>query len=179
VNRDGSDLHAVTAVDDNAAYPVWSPDNSRIVFQSGGKEYFADASKRGKQQNLVALPPFEGLDGYLRVSSWSRDGKWLAGVRLSTSDAELWIYSIETQKYEKLFDGPVSKFSPQWLSDNNQLFFVTGTQRPHAYILDRTSRKTTELMLPFSPTLAFAPDDHTVFSVAGQTTADVWVMSQQ
>jgi Tol biopolymer transport system component len=74
--------------------PVWSPDGSRIVFSSprGGSRdlYIKDASGAGQAELLLDDPD------NLHPGDWSRDGRYLAVMKLSSdTDWDLWALPMD------------------------------------------------------------------------------------
>ena len=67
------------------------------------------------------LPPLENPSEYFLVWSWSPDGKWLAGRRLTREASEgkgVLLYSVQSHKYRTLIDDGMD---PLWLNDSRRL----------------------------------------------------------
>ena len=79
-----------------------------------------DAGKRWDEQEPVPLPPLGDGDGYFVAWSWSPDGKWLAGHGAAGAPSGIYIYSLESEEYEKLAD---TGGGPRWLSDSRTLVY--------------------------------------------------------
>ena len=72
-------------------YPIWSPDGSRIVFDSTRKGprdlYQGSSSRAGAEELLLASPQDKG------ANDWSADGRFLLYHSLGpqTNDRDLWV----------------------------------------------------------------------------------------
>jgi serine/threonine protein kinase len=107
--------------DDSA--PVWSPDGTRVAFQSGrsgsGDLYAKVASGTGADELLASSKIFKVPNG------WSPDGRYLAYIAFQGapgSKADLWLLSLPDRKASPLlqteFDEVAAAFSPdgRWLA---------------------------------------------------------------
>jgi Tol biopolymer transport system component len=73
------------------AWPVWSPDGSRIAFVAGRADrpglYQKASSSAGNQELLLPTPP-----GSSRLTDWSRDGRFLLYTSFDPAlKADMWV----------------------------------------------------------------------------------------
>jgi eukaryotic-like serine/threonine-protein kinase len=122
INADGSGLSQLTK-DTGAHYPIWSPDGSRMIFseivEQRGVTIF-DLDQPRQRQTLQKLPNPAG--GTWRATSWSADGRLLAGVETSGDQAvRLVVYSLESRSFKRLSE---TRQDPYWLPDNRRMIFT-------------------------------------------------------
>jgi Tol biopolymer transport system component len=176
---DGSGLQQLTYTSGGrAVYPVWSPDGARLAYRVvGGASFIVETGKRWKEQSPKPLPSFGEATVWFEAWSWSPDGRRLAGHLCLASGLKsgLVIYSLESQKFERLTDFGLG---PVWLKDNRRLLFV---RQEKLYLVDSQSKKTHEV-LSVAPhnldeKLALSQDNHMIYFSLSQTEADIWLMS--
>jgi Tol biopolymer transport system component len=172
INRDGSSLAQVTKGAE-AHYPIWSPDGTRLAFSElvrASRVSILDARKPWEGQKPEVLPAF----GAWIATSWSPDGRHLAGMRSANRSTGVALYSLETRSYTELAD--FGRW-PVWLSDGQRLLFSSTDK---VFIVDRRSRRRQELLsAPGEDVHAFglSPDDRAIYLMRGSTGADVWLAS--
>ena len=123
IRPDGSGLQPVTATrGEPVFYPLWSRDSRWLVCGLGftGPALIDLARPIGRRvpERLPPAPtaaPFFG-------SSWSPDGKWLAG---DVRGEGILRFSLESRRYEKLSPQGVQ---PIWFHDNRRLLYLDGGQ---------------------------------------------------
>lgn len=116
---DGSDVRRLTANDTDDVYPSWSPDGTKIVFQSyrdGQPEIYVMNAGGGGQARLTA---FDGYDGQ---PVWSPDGQWIAFVSARSGDWRLYRMDA-TGAQVQLVPTPVEADTPVWSPDGTMLAF--------------------------------------------------------
>lgn len=176
INADGSGLQQLTFTSGaSAVYPIWSPDGKYIVFkQRGLLPYILDLSKSWSEQTPQQIsPPAETKENFW-PSSWSADGRKLAGAWTNAGRNSVHIYNFDTQTYEQL-----TSFgsSPIWLNDDRRLLFRFAGQ---AYFVDSETKKVHEV-LSFNPheirSLSLSKDNRAIYYTLRRTEADVWLLN--
>ncbi len=98
VRRDGSGLRQVTDGPASALYPIWSPDGRRLAaFDDKKGAFVVDPWAEGSPRRREMLPPVPGTGVGFRASSWSADGRTIAG------DAHgVLLFDVERRSYRRL-----------------------------------------------------------------------------
>jgi eukaryotic-like serine/threonine-protein kinase len=123
INPDGSSLTQITK-NAGAHYPIWSPNGARMAFTEiveHRRVAVFDVRKPWESQTPEWFGPPPAGEGW-RASSWSADGKALAGV--ATRSAEpvgVVVYTLEGRVFKQLTD---TGGEPFWLNDNQRLLFT-------------------------------------------------------
>jgi len=176
INPDGSALERLTYAPAPAViYPVWSPDSKRLVYTiPDASPFVMEVATPWKEQSpkAVVAPPELGAQFY--AWSWSPDGRKLAGEfwRADAALSELGIYSLESEKLERLTD---FGGSPEWLGDSRRLLFQG---QGKLYLIDTQSRKSLEILSIAPHTIsgvALSRDDRLVYFSVVVTEADIWL----
>ncbi|HWN41988.1 MAG TPA: protein kinase [Thermoanaerobaculia bacterium] len=180
VQTDGSGLRQVTRTTGaSVTTPIWSPDGGRLaVGLSSLGTGLVDLS-----QPLAARAPrpLPGMGGGNRfnASSWSPDGKWLAGTAQGVNSPPspgIFLYSLRTGRYRQLTAGGNGAL---WASDNRHLL-VWG---PHA--LEWVDAETGESRDVGTPPphlgsmlgLGLSSDLRTLYAVRTVEKSDVWMLT--
>jgi serine/threonine protein kinase/sugar lactone lactonase YvrE len=124
INADGSRLQQLTFTSGaSAVYPIWSPDGKHILFkQRGLLPYIFDLTKFWTEQTPQQLrPPAETKENFW-PSSWSANGRKLAGAWTNAGKNSVHVYSLDTQTYEQL---TTFGNNPIWLNDDRPSCFVS------------------------------------------------------
>ena len=124
IRPDGSGLQRIAKITEgDLYYPIWSPDQTRIAATADEYSLIFDISGSLPAKTSQKLPPLGKAEAF-EPTSWSPDGKWLAGLASrpdgSYSDGIV-IYSFESGKYEKLADfkhQSLGQSGPAWLKDS-------------------------------------------------------------
>ncbi len=177
IHPDGSRLRQLTYDDrGDLSTPVWSPDGSRLAYHiKDVNSFIIDLKKPWTAQSPQSLPRMSGIDAHLQVSSWSPDGRQLAGdVKFPDGPAGIAVYSFESHQFKRLTN---VGSRVQWLSDSRRLLFVHSDK---LYLADSRSGKVHEV-LSVAPSEARAAvpsrDDRWIYLTVLATEADVWQMS--
>ena len=179
IDSDGGNLRQATHLSEQAwaQTPVWSPVGDKLLFnRSFSPPVILDGSKPFLSQSPQPLEAENAPERWIMMSSWSPDGKKLAGYMVSagTGESGIFVYSFETRRYEKISDFGVF---PVWLDDNRRLLFY---QRDKIYLLDSQTKKSEEVM-SVAPNrtqrITVSKDNRTAFYTLQKTEADIWLGS--
>jgi eukaryotic-like serine/threonine-protein kinase len=178
---DGSGLERIASAPGTDLYaPIWSPDGRRLACGLGfGAAALIDLTKpegARQPQILPNVPP----DQYFAVSSWSADGRQLAGVAQTANGASLpgiVVYSLDTGRYQRLND---RGDAPVWLPDSRRLVYLDGGR---VFLLDAATRRAHELDTP-PPGSTWArarvsPDGQSIYLIRSTDEGDVWLLDMQ
>ena len=179
IKPDGSGLRQLS--DDRWALqgPNWSPDGARLAaLRPFPPEVFVlEVAKPWKDQAPQSLPPPGQGGAQFWPSSWSPDGRRLAGYHMvDGSFAGVVIYSFDTRRYQKLTE---FGHAPRWLSDSRRLLF---NHQGKLYLVDSLTKNVHQVAIApryeINPWLFGLSRDNRliVFSVAS-TEADIWQMN--
>jgi Tol biopolymer transport system component len=188
VRPDGTGMRALTdepELDINE--PVWSPDGRRIaatvIAESGVKAGAIDIGEGGidaleEPSDIVFLPGEAGIN----VSSWSDDGRLLAGFNDDPSTAfAVSLYSFESETTEVLrgTDGNLmtSPFAlGRWLDSRRLAFW--DSNRGSAVVWDVERGEARELTgVPGPAEMRFDQEGRTLVLVTKTSEFDVWLLT--
>ncbi len=137
-----------------------------------------EVDKPWSSQSPQALPRLSEPDTWFEATSWSPDGRKLAGFQLR-GDGKLTgigIYSFETGEYTHITDfGQAAA----WLKDGRRLVFTrTLTTDSAIYLVDSQSRKIHQI-LSLAPNEVSSPaisaDNRWIYFSLGATESDIWL----
>jgi eukaryotic-like serine/threonine-protein kinase len=180
IGLDGSGLAPLPHGTAEALYnPIPSPDGRRIVASLGsrGAAMIDLTQPLGSSGRVQELPP-PGNGQVFAATSWSGDGKYLAGGLEQTDRSGtpgVVVYSLATGRYERLTDaGGI----PRWLHDGRTLLYL---QDGKIFRCD-LHRKDSHLLLSPPPDSAFisisaGPDDRTLYAVRKIAEGDIWMIT--
>ena len=102
------------------SYPYWSPDETKIVFQSNRND---DDTENTDGKNIKRLTFAKGLD---ETPIWSPDGKKIAfaSEREGYNERHIYIINIDGTRIKRItnFDNQGGYFSkPQWSKDGKRI----------------------------------------------------------
>jgi Tol biopolymer transport system component len=176
IHVDGSGLQQLTFTDGaSAVYPIWSPDGKQIVFkQRGLLPYIFDTNKSWAEQTPQQLnPPAEAKENFW-PSSWSANGRRLAGAWTNAGKNSVHIYDLDTRTYEQL---TTFGNNPIWLNDDRRLLFRFDDQ---IYFVDSETKKV-RTVLSFTPheirSFCLSKDNRVIYYTLKRTEADVWLLN--
>ena len=104
---------------ENDSLPIWSPDDSQIVFASGRRTglgndlYLKSTTGEGEAELLFSD------DGDQQPSDWSPDGRF---VLFNKRGSDVWVFAMQDRTASPLLEGPYretdARFSPdgQWIA---------------------------------------------------------------
>jgi len=138
MDYDGANQHPVTHLGTISQSPHVSPDNSRIAFESLGREGWAIRMYSLDLGRMVSFPAGYAGGGNL-TPAWSADGAHLAFSSSRSGDPEIWVADAGGGNLHRItyFRGP--DVSPTWNpKTNTQIAWVSGrTGLPQIYIMDQ------------------------------------------
>lgn len=134
---DGSEIRRLTNDLFSDLYPVWSPDGSRIVFNStrnGGLNIFSIRPDGTELVQLTWANPTEPLPGSGHAAakpSWSPDGRRLVYSVALSGRSTLWIMDANGSEKRRL-TSPVNAddFEPSWSPDGRTIVFRRVGRQP-------------------------------------------------
>src|SRR5262245_1490772 len=176
INPDGSGLQQITHASGTVTGAIWSPDGTRLAYRNlGGPPSVVEVGRPWEEQAPQTLPSLG--DSSMETWSWSPDGRRLVGVQRHSDGriGGIFVYSFETQQYEKLTDFGGSPF---WLSDSRRLLFA---YRNKIFLVDSQTKRVREVLsltsqnvgIPFT----LSRDDRQIYFSLITTEADIWLMT--
>lgn len=176
INSDGTGLRQLTYTSGpSTVYPIWSPDGNQMMFkQRGAQPFLFDLNRPWAEQAPVNLPQIEGVGQDFWASSWSPDGRKLAGTWVLNRINYLHVYDFETKTYENF---NLQAGRPIWLSDNRRLLFE---QDGSLHIVETQTKKSHEIFSAGPDTImTICPtrDARNLYYTLQKTESDVWLLS--
>ena len=176
IRPDGSDLAPELRAPGLPGMPVWSPDGSSIAF---GFTRWTIISSSGPTITNPEFLPAVGPGAQFQPTSWSRDGKRLAGVVVTGPTAAAVVYTIASRTFEwvpgDLARGP-TWVCPVWLADNQHL--VLRRFDGLAFVDARSGAG--HMLMPIAGTfisrsMSVSDDNRWITFTEAATEGDVWV----
>jgi eukaryotic-like serine/threonine-protein kinase len=178
IDAEGSDLQQVTNTTERSVwFPAWSPDGKKIVGFNEGVSLVFDLSGVLPTADFETLPLIE-KDVSFAASSWSPDGKWLAGMALrdGTPMPGIWIYSMDSQAYTKVADlGHGGYNLPTWTPDGRHV--ILGLDGG-LFAVDRTTFKVTKIFQAVGYGVlrpSIARDGRMIYFTTERVEGDIWM----
>jgi Tol biopolymer transport system component len=159
------------------SHPIWSPDGRQLAIDLGANEALLDLAKPLAERHAVLLPP-AGADLGFSASSWSADGRWLAGSLHRADGARLpgiVLYAVSSGRYRRL---AAACECPAWLADGRHLLCIEG--RHIAFIDVASGRMQRALTAPPGSEfddLSLSADNRTLYVVRVAEAGDIWMMT--
>jgi Tol biopolymer transport system component len=188
IHPDGSALTQLTRGTVDPWSARWSPDGARLAYPDGSNTYFLPLGRPLGTEKPEPLPRFDAAGNAFAVSSWSPDGRALAGTLTGPDGSEIpgvVVYRIDSKEYRRLAD---FGDDAEWLSDSRRLL-VGDTSSGRIHLVDSASGKSVLVLdrLRLRPgeksgsgigilraKFGISHDDRTLFLVRDHTEADIW-----
>lgn len=119
VHVNGSNRVALTNNEADDGNPQWSPDGTKIVFESyrdGQAEIYVMNANGSNQVRLTNNGAFDGMP------SWSPDGSKIAFSSNRSGAYRIWVMNADGSNPVRLSNQPYS-FRPQWSPDGNKIAY--------------------------------------------------------
>lgn len=132
VNADGSGEHRVVKTKFSVQHPDWSPDGTKITFDSG-------SNLRGN----VYVVNADGSDLHLLIedglwADWSPDGSRLVFASGRDGNVELYLADADGSNQRRLTRNPRMEYFPDWSPDGRRIAFAVLQDRA-IYVMDTES----------------------------------------
>ncbi|MFC2030734.1 DUF885 family protein [Chloroflexota bacterium] len=122
MNADGSGLMLLTDIGGGNTSPTWSPDGTRLAFDStrdGDHEIYVINADGSHPVNLSQHPAHD------TSPSWSPDGRRIAFVSDRDGNQEIYVMDADGSNQARLTDQPGYDKSPVWSPDGRYLVFYS------------------------------------------------------
>ena len=185
INADGSgDPIMLSAHPTGDSKPVWSPDGSRIAFESLRDDVtnlkFLDIYVMNSDGSH--LERITNTDGWYAQPDWSPDGSRLAiaSDKDEKGNSDLYILDLDTRELTRITNDPAVDRNPSWSPDAAHLvFFSNRSGNWDVYTVDIETGETTQLTNDagddFHPD--WSPDGQNIlFSSSRDGDAEIYIM---
>jgi Tol biopolymer transport system component len=188
INPDGSAPTQLTRGTVDPWSARWSPDGDRLAYPDGSNSYLLPLGRPLGTEKPEPLPRFDAAGDAFAVSSWSADGRVLAGTLTRPDGSEIpgiVVYRIDSGQYRRLTD---FGDDAHWLSDSRRLL-VGDSSSGRITLVDAASGKSVLVLdvLRLRPgersgsgigvlraKFGISRNDRTLFLVRDHTEADIW-----
>ncbi len=139
----------IDGLPDDVFHPTWSPDGSRIAFDTRSAD---PSSEEGGNRDVYAvdadgsnLTRLTTEDGWDYQPAWSPDGSRIAFVR-SRPTEDIWVMEADGTGQRRLTHDASFDLTPTWSPDGSQLAFVSNRSgSPEIYTMDADGTNVTRL----------------------------------
>jgi len=188
INADGTGLTQVTNTPGaNRSAPFWSPDGSRLLYIQRRAstwdayivDYIFDPEKPPAQEAIEELPAIGRSDEYFTPTSWSPDGKMIAGNRAFVDrfvPGGIFVYNIASRTFRMIVDDAAGA---RWLNDNRRLIFPDAAARKIVLVDTRSGQE--QEVLSVAPrdlgAVRLTTDNKTLYFQVSTTESDIWQLN--
>ncbi|MGH7630419.1 MAG: TolB family protein [Gemmatimonadales bacterium] len=160
MNPDGTGLTRVTDHPARDVDPDWSPDGSRIVFESDRDQqpeysdiYMMNADGTG----LTRLTDDAAWDG---EPAWSPDGSRVAFASVRSGNPDIFVMNADGTGLTNLTNDPAHEFTPAWSPDGSKVAFERRDPGREIYVMNADGTGVTNLTNHAAPDgwPAWSPD---------------------
>jgi Tol biopolymer transport system component len=151
IRADGSGTPVMlSAHPSNDSKPSWSPDGSKITFESirddmASQKYMDIYMMNSDGSQLTRLT---STDGWYTDPEWSPDGNYIAmSYRGQDGDnVDLYIMEVNSKRLIQITDGPATERNPSWSPDGSQIAYASNAGDSwNIYVIDVETGKTVQL----------------------------------
>jgi eukaryotic-like serine/threonine-protein kinase len=178
IDVEGSDLQQITNTSGRTVwFPEWSPDGKKILTFNEISSFVFDVSGVLPIAESETLPPIE-KDVSFGASSWSPDGKWLAGLAMrdGVQTPGFWIYSIDSKSYTKVAElGDGSFNRPAWTPDGRHIIVSSGGG---LFAVDPATREVKKIFRPAgygASQPSITRDGRMIYFSTDREEGDIWM----
>ncbi|HEY3295541.1 MAG TPA: hypothetical protein VGL38_08880 [bacterium] len=161
------------------AYPRWSKDGSKILFQSNrsGKWQIYVMNRDGWHEGQITRDSSNN-----NLPDWSPDNSMLAFVSDRGGNEDVYVMSMDGRGLKNLSNHPGRDIHPYWAPDGKSLLFNSNRDRADGFEIYRVNVDGSKLKrLTNSPDVKtcarFSPDGKKIVYLSGGTNDDVVVMN--
>ncbi len=158
-------------------FPTWSPVGDRFATSNAKVVSIYDTGRPLGERNVVDLPALPGARSFM-ASSWSRDGRLLAGhsLRDGSPVEGIYLYDLESGHFRTQSG---SGFHPLWLADSRRLLVWAASGLS---LLERGSPRVKELLPEALGGMGWrnfdiSADNRLVVFIETTRQADIWLMT--
>jgi Tol biopolymer transport system component len=183
IRPDGSGLEQLTRSGGSVNAPVWSPDGLALATATLAGSVVFDLAAPHPSATATDLPAISD-DEFFTPSSWSGDGRRIAGLGISRTAGGVQpgvvVYDVEARGYRRIGDllpawGEFSA-APVWLPDDRHLVLGTATD---LMLVDSETNEQRQLLAAPSGSRLFQPrpsrDGRTLYYLRLEEESDLWI----
>ena len=122
----GGEARRISDIVSDIRQPSWSPDGSRIAFQSfrDGNWHIWAMSPDGSDLQQLTMGPFDD-----REPDWSNDGEDIVFSSDRAGSYDLWSLDLKSRSITQRTSEPGNEFAPAFSPDDSEIAFVTSPSR--------------------------------------------------
>lgn len=177
MNADGSNLVRLTSHPAWDNGPIWSPDGTRIVFQSTRNCQTGNALHVMNADGSNVLPLTGCRNSAGGTGSWSPDKKTI--IYASDQDGNVEVYAINSDpsRQTNLTQHPAEDLAPAWSRDGKQIAFVSNRDgKDSLFVMQADGGHPHKLVSNTGQQVSWSPDGRKLaFGAAWQGNLDVYV----